>query len=385
MAQSWHGERYNWWQNMKKYTPPVYVCPPINPHHPPDKEGDIATYGRPDTGLAWAHVPWTQDFVDIEGPLLKGAPRFNTRVKMMWDPSQQCVWVGTYMQEPHLYATLTERNSIIFRDDSDFEIFINPSGSTHSYYEYEVNALNTVWELHLTKPYSDNGQATHGTNLPHLTSHVWLDGALNRTDGVPSDKGWALVVKVPVGDLRDLVGAPELPPHTPKGGDYWRINFSRVQWQTEVRDGKLQKVIGPVEDNWVWSPQGIINMHRPEKWGFLLFSDGKDGLLPGQNTTPIPDPRFAVKELLLEVCHYMCDYHAHFKRYAHTCEELGISAGRIGEAGVTELTLSAPDPTAKDEREREPFGFVAKARVTISGGRERVVCARGDSLLWVAE
>ena len=26
------------------------------------------------------------------------------------------------------------------------------------------------------------------------------------------------------------------------------------------------------EDNWVWSPQGEINMHAPERWGFVRFS-----------------------------------------------------------------------------------------------------------------
>ena len=25
------------------------------------------------------------------------------------------------------------------------------------------------------------------------------------------------------------------------------------------------------EDNWVWSPQGAINMHLPERWGRLRF------------------------------------------------------------------------------------------------------------------
>ena len=29
----------------------------------------------------------------------------------------------------------------------------------------------------------------------------------------------------------------------------------------------------PHEDNWVWSPQGEIAMHLPERWGFLQFSE----------------------------------------------------------------------------------------------------------------
>jgi hypothetical protein len=27
----------------------------------------------------------------------------------------------------------------------------------------------------------------------------------------------------------------------------------------------------PKEDNWVWSPQGVVNMHVPERWGYLVF------------------------------------------------------------------------------------------------------------------
>ena len=30
----------------------------------------------------------------------------------------------------------------------------------------------------------------------------------------------------------------------------------------------------PEEDNWVWSPQGRVDMHQPEHWGYLQFADG---------------------------------------------------------------------------------------------------------------
>ena len=31
------------------------------------------------------------------------------------------------------------------------------------------------------------------------------------------------------------------------------------------------------EYNWVWSPQGEVNMHQPEKWGYVYFSSKKAG------------------------------------------------------------------------------------------------------------
>ena len=58
----------------------------------------------------------------------------------------------------------------------------------------------------------------------------------------------------------------------PSAGDEWRINFSRVEWQTRTVEGKYEKLPGLKEDNWVWSPQGEINMHIPERWGVVKFA-----------------------------------------------------------------------------------------------------------------
>ena len=55
------------------------------------------------------------------------------------------------------------------------------------------------------------------------------------------------------------------------------MNCSRVEWRHQVVDGKYRKVPRTKEDNWVWSPQGVIDMHRPEKWGVVQFSTDKPG------------------------------------------------------------------------------------------------------------
>ena len=59
---------------------------------------------------------------------------------------------------------MTERDSVIFRDN-DFEVFIDPDGDTHAYYELEINALGTVWDLLLLKPYRDGGPAINGWDI----------------------------------------------------------------------------------------------------------------------------------------------------------------------------------------------------------------------------
>ena len=37
-------------------------------------------------------------------------------------------------------------------------------------------------------------------------------------------------------------------------------------------DGKYKR-IDDNEENWVWSPQGKIDMHMPEFWGYVVFVD----------------------------------------------------------------------------------------------------------------
>ena len=105
---------------------------------------------------------------------------------------------------------------------------------------------------------------------------VSIEGTLNTpTD---KDKGWNLEVAIPFKDLRLGVST-----HKPEDGQIWKINFSRVQWQTEIKEGKYQKKRDKKtgrhlrEDNWVWSPVGIVNMHFPERWGLLRFSEKKPG------------------------------------------------------------------------------------------------------------
>jgi hypothetical protein len=210
---------------------------------------------------AWNAVPWTPMFVDIEGSA-KPRPRFQTRAKMLWD--EQFLYVAAELEEPHVWATFTEHDSVIFRDN-DFEVFLNPSGDGLNYFEFEINALNTGWDLFLPKPYRQGGRADNSWEIPGLKTAVRIDGTLNNP--ADRDRGWTIEIAFPWTAFASRAAVTR-----PKPGDEWRVNFSRVEWQTVVRDGRYVKVDGTKEDNWVWSPQGEVNMHIPSKWGYVLFS-----------------------------------------------------------------------------------------------------------------
>ncbi|WP_116189710.1 carbohydrate-binding family 9-like protein [Paenibacillus taihuensis] len=219
----------------------------------------------------WAHAQWTEDFVDIEGDA-RPLPAKQTRVKMLWD--DEYFYFGAELMENEIWATLTERDSVIFYDN-DFEIFIDPDGDSHQYYEFEINALNTVWDLLLVKPYRDGGPPVDAWDIAGLKTAVHIDGELNNPNA--DNRSWSIEVAIPWKSLLECANDRK----RPSIGQFWRVNFSRVEWQVEVKDGRYVKVVNPAtgkpypEDNWVWSPQGIINMHYPELWGYVVFGDDK--------------------------------------------------------------------------------------------------------------
>ncbi len=287
---------------------------------------------------AWLAAPWTEDFTDIEGDL-RIKPRWQTRVKMLWDDTH--LYLGAELQEPDVWATLTQHDSVIFYDN-DFEVFLDPDGDNHRYGEFEINALNTGWDLFLTKPYKDQGIADDRWEIPDIQTAVSIHGTLN--DSSDTDQGWTLEIAIPWQSLHSLLedSATTAPP---REGDLWRINFSRVEWRHEVVDGQYRKYLGRAEDNWVWSPQGTINMHRPETWGYLRFSTSPIEKPEPPVEPPAEewsDPAWPIRALLHQVYYAQSEFYAQSKRWARNLEELGLEA-LTHESLVTPLMLQVDD------------------------------------------
>ncbi len=214
---------------------------------------------------AWKLAPWSQDYIDIEG---KVTPTYRTRMKMLWDSDY--LYVLAEMEEPHVWATLKQRDTVIFYNN-DFEIFIDAEGDTHNYYEFEMNAHNTIWDLFLTKPYRNNGnKVIDSWDIQGVKSAVDIRGTLN--DASDMDEGWSVEIALPWSVITEASKDGKIPEN-----DFWRLNFSRVNWDFDLTDGRYSRKKGDdgnylPEYNWVWSPQGVINMHEPEHWGYVYFS-----------------------------------------------------------------------------------------------------------------
>ncbi|MCW5942138.1 MAG: hypothetical protein KIS66_07890 [Fimbriimonadaceae bacterium] len=275
----------------------------------------------------WDSAPWSDDFVDIEGDK-KPKPRFRTRMKMLWD--DKFLYIGAELEEPNVWATLTEHDSVIFQDN-DFEVFLDPDGDNHRYTEFEMNALNTTWDLLLPRPYRDGGPAVDNWEMPGTRTAVHVMGSLN--DPSDDDKGWNVEIAIPWSALEECAGVPCPPRH----GDQWRINFSRVEWDVEVADGGTRKIPGRPEHNWVWSPQGVIDMHRPERWGYLQFSTAE----PGSDAYR-PDPAGPIRDRLHQAYYALHAYRGNHGRWPKSIDELDL--GQLPHL-VTRMSLYPGDET----------------------------------------
>ena len=258
----------------RDHPPVIYVCRRAKGKFTPD--GNI---NKP----FWEDIPFTDDFVDISGKDFP-KPRFRTRVKMCRDDEN--LYIAALLEGNEIWANITKRDSVMYYDN-DFEVFIDPSSSTHNYMELEMNALNTQWDLMLTHPYRDGGRSVSCWDIKGVETFVHINGKLN--DPSADNKSWSVEIKLPFAPLMETYSKEENPPElercypartAPKAGEFWRMNFSRVQWNVDTADGKYVKRTEngkPLpEDNWVWAPTGLIDIHCPDFWGFVFFADGDE-------------------------------------------------------------------------------------------------------------
>ena len=239
----------------------------------------------------WQAAPRSPRFIDI----ITGKPTVHdTRAAVLWDDEN--LYVGFWVEEPHVRATFTDHNSPIYYDN-DVEVFI---AGKDAYYEFEMNAKNTLYEVFFVwqdaydkggyaevpalskakmRGFNGVGFTTHprGGRLgswdwrfPGLKTAVFVDGTLN--EDKDRDRGWRAELAFPWQGMTWLAKADNrsLPP---KQGDIWRIDFSRFN---------QYKAAPPDNDSggWFWSRHGVWDSHIPECFPYIHFSTNDVATLP---------------------------------------------------------------------------------------------------------
>jgi hypothetical protein len=231
---------------------------------------------------AWKSAPTSPRFVDI----LSGQPTLHdTRAMVLWD--EENLYIVFRVEESRLHAKYTNHNDPIYYDN-DVEVFI---AGRDAYYEFEINAFNTSYEVFFTwndsyeksglakapefarsklKPFNgvDFKKHPRGGRLgnfdwsfPGKETAVHLDGTVNNDTDV--DRGWTVELAFPWRGMKALATDGRALP--PKEGNEWRMDFSRFN---------TYKAPPPAKDSggWVWTRHGVWDSHIPECFAFIRFT-----------------------------------------------------------------------------------------------------------------
>ncbi len=244
---------------LKKYKPRQYVI--YRTSGPIVIDGDIHE-------KAWQDAPWTEPFEDAQSPYCP-LPWKMTRAKILYD--EDALYFAIQLQEENVWGHLTQRDSIVYFDN-DIEIFVDPTADGVNYFEYEMTCLNTMFDMWHEND-NHRGALADGTyDSPGLRSAVRVQGTLNYHHD--TDDGWTAEVMIPFVDMKAANPGMSLPV---RRGDMWRMNFSRVQYlhiYTQLFPYLLP--YSPCED-WVWNTTHSGDLHIPEMWAKVLFSDRTSG------------------------------------------------------------------------------------------------------------
>jgi len=323
----------------------------------------------------WQSIPFSKPFDEIRGadeapPGTRPPPTCTTRVKMAWDAD--FLYIAALIEsDMTVVAKFTERNSPIFQKDSDFEVFVDPGGSCHSYKELELNAINTVWNLMLDKPYGDGG-SEHSGRVANpgdeqfyevnglKTATKILQGSINDDDTSTSGRRVVWSVEIALSHKDTLHAHPW--GSVPASGSFWRINFSRVEKQGDV--------------NWTWQPQkvwdplagrvmGKVDMHRPDAFGYVVFVGQASEA--GEATPPsIVDPTWPARLAAMNVYYAQVAYaEDHAGKYAEDVTDL---------KDLVEEAIVGPFNVSIDSDDES--GYVAIIRCTAVGVTAKVTNER---------
>jgi len=231
----------------------------------------------------WQRAPWSEPFGATEtGENVE----LETRICLLWD--DRFLYAAFRVEDHDIRGTMSGFHDHVYINDEDVEVFIEGNGH---YYELGVNAINTIYEINWTwvQPLVErqdfacleqlfatpnylyflarDGEriGRHGDldwQLPGLEHAVHIDGTLNRPE--VRDEGWTVELAIPWAGLASLMGGRVLPP---KRGDSLRFTAYRAH------HSRAESNREPGTAGWSWSITGNDNIHVPERWNTVVFSD----------------------------------------------------------------------------------------------------------------
>ncbi|MCK5113322.1 MAG: carbohydrate-binding family 9-like protein [Phycisphaerae bacterium] len=188
-------------------------------------------------------------------PVSHAQPISKTEARVLWD--KDYLYVGFKAYDKDIWSYLTEHDSQTCSEDV-LEVFFKPHADNECYYNFEINALNTVYDAYNLKRHAGGGDHHRWArwDCEGLKSAVSIKGTLNDPSDV--DEYWCLEMAVPFAELPSLKGA------SPQSGDVWKFHLARYDYSIYLPDGVELTSCAPLTK---------VDFHHCEDWIDLQFME----------------------------------------------------------------------------------------------------------------
>lgn len=213
-------------------------------------DGPITIDGKADEP-AWKHA----QVIDKFGlPWLKEprAAKTATRARLLWD--RENLYFFADLDDADLFADVKEHDGQTW-DNDVFEMFFKPADDKQGYYEFQVNAANTQFDM-FTPGRGIGDFAKHIKDGEfHMKSAVQLRGTLNKRDD--KDQGWSVEGSIPWSSLARTGGRPAV-------DEIWKFTLCRYDYDMAFDGPELSNILAK-------SSVPKADFHRWEDYAPLKF------------------------------------------------------------------------------------------------------------------
>ncbi|MDO9543468.1 MAG: carbohydrate-binding family 9-like protein [Kiritimatiellia bacterium] len=190
--------------------------------------------------------------ISLAIPVWFEEPISKTEAKIVYDKDFLYVAFKAYDQD--IWGYLTERDSSTCSEDV-LEIFFKTDPAKDPYFDFEINALGTVYDAYTVKRhFAGGGRRWAHWDCAGLKVASKVKGTIN--DVTDKDEFWILEVAIPFAELPTLGGK------SPVKGANWLISLARYDYSIYLPEGRELTSCAPLSK---------LDFHWHEDWRNLIF------------------------------------------------------------------------------------------------------------------
>ena len=187
-------------------------------------------------------------------PITGEKPLSITEGKILGD--NKYLYIGFKAYDKDIWGYFTKRDSSTYQEDV-LEIFFKSDSEEKSYYNFEINALGTIYDAFIEKNKSAGGgigQRWARWNCKNIKIKTKISGTLNNCYDV--DECWVMEVRIPFTSLPTLKG------RIPAPEENWLFLLGRYDYSVYLPEGRELSTCAHLSK---------INFHYYNDWVKLKF------------------------------------------------------------------------------------------------------------------